>query len=91
MLFGSGSFLGVLDDVDDDDAIDFIFGRGRLSLEAERELKVLKSELLDLDERDHQCMYRTRVLEGDLPLVPMALILWGPIVKVEGSGEGESL
>ena len=79
MLFGSGSFLGVLDDVDDDDAIDFIFGRGRLSLEAERELKVLKSELLDLDERDHRRMYRTRVLEGDLPLIPTARVLWGQL------------
>ena len=26
LLFGSGSTLGVLDDVDDEDAIDFIFG-----------------------------------------------------------------
>ena len=34
MLFGSGSTSGVLDDVDDEDAIDFIFGRGRLSLDA---------------------------------------------------------
>ena len=50
MLFGSGSFLGVLDDVDDEDAIDFIFGRGRLSLDAKGELKVPKLELLDLDE-----------------------------------------
>ena len=32
LLFGSGSTLGVLDDVDDEDAIDFIFWRGRLSL-----------------------------------------------------------
>jgi len=48
--FGSGSTLGVLDDADDEDAIDFIFGRGRLSLDAKGELKVPKLELLDLDE-----------------------------------------
>ena len=49
-LFGSESTSGVLDDVDDEDAIDFIFWRGRLSLDAEGELKVPKLELLDLDE-----------------------------------------
>ena len=80
-----------MDDVDDEDAIDFIFGRGRLSLDAERELKVPKLEPLDLDERDHRHMYHVRVLEGDLPLVPVALVLWGPIVKAEGSGRGEGL
>ena len=46
---------------------------------------------MDLDERDHQRMYRARVLEGDLPLVPAAPVLWGLIVKVEGSGGGEGL
>ena len=81
----------MLDDVDDEDSIDFIFGQGRLSLDAEGELKVPKPEPLELDERDHQRMYRARVLEGDLPLVPVAPVLWGPIVKVEGSGGGEGL
>ena len=81
----------MLDDVDDEDAMDFIFGRGRLSLDAEGELKVPKPEPLELDERDHRCMYRARVLEGDLPLVPAAPILWGPIIKGEGSGGGEGL
>ena len=92
LLFGLGSTSGVLDDVDYEDAIDFIFGRGRLSLDAERELKVLKPESFELDERDHRHMYCTRVLEGDLPLVPMAPVLWGgAIVKVEGSSSGEGL
>ena len=50
LLFGSGSTSGVLDDVDDEHAIDFIFGQGHLSLDAEGELKVPKLELLDLDE-----------------------------------------
>jgi hypothetical protein len=53
LLFGSRSTSGVLDDVEDEDAIDFIFGRGRLSLDAEGELKVPKLEPLELDERDH--------------------------------------
>ena len=69
----------MLDDVDYEDAIDFIFGRGCLSLDAKGKLKVLKLEPLDHDERDHRCMYCTRVLEGDLPLVPMAPILWGQL------------
>ena len=91
MLFGSASTLGVLEDVDDKDAIDFIFGRGCLSLDVEGELKVPKPEPLEVDERDHRCMYRARVLEGDLPLVAAAPVLWVPIVKVEGSGGVEGL
>ena len=77
LLFGSGATSGVLDDVDDEDAIDFISRRGCLSLDAEGELKVPKLEPLEVDERDHRCMYRARVLEGDLPLVPVTLVLWG--------------
>ena len=88
MLFGSGATSVVLDD---EDAIDFIFGRGHLSLDAEGELKVPKPEPLDLDERDHRRMYRARVLEGDLPLVLAAPVLWGTIVKVKGAGGGEGL
>ena len=84
-LFGSESTSGVLDDVDDEDAMDFIFGRGRLSLDAEGELKVPKPEPLELDEHDHRRMYHARVLEGDLPLVPTVPVLWGPIVETEGS------
>ena len=81
LFFGSRSTLWVLDDVDDEDAIDFIFGRGRLSLDAEGELKVPKPEPLELDERDHRRMYRAWVWGGDMPLVPAAPVLWGPIVK----------
>jgi hypothetical protein len=91
LLFGSGSTSGVLDDVDDENDIDFIFGRGCLSLDAEGELKVPKPEPLELDEHDHRHMYRARVLEGDLPLVLVAPILWGPIVVSEGSEGGEVL
>ena len=91
-LFGLGSTLGVLDDVDDEDAIDFIFGRGRLSLDAKGELNIVsKPEPLELDKCDHRHMYHARVLEGDLPLVLVAPVLWEPIVKVEGSGGVEGL
>ena len=65
----------MLDDVEDEDAIDFIFGRGRLSLDAEGELMVPKPEPLELDEHDHLRMYHARVLEGDLPLVSAAPVL----------------
>ena len=92
LLFGSRSTLGVLDDVDDEDVIDFIFGQGRLSLDAEGELTIVsKPEPLELDKCDHRHMYHVRVLEGDLPLVPVAPVLWEPIVRVEGLGEGEGL
>ena len=74
MLFGSGSVSGVADDVSDQDAIEYLYGRGNLSLDDEDNLRVLKPEPLELDERDHRRMYRVRVLEGDLPLVPTAPI-----------------
>jgi len=81
----------VLNDVDDEDAIDFIFGQGRLSLDAEGELKVPNLEPLELDERDHWRMYHARVLEIGLPLVPTAPVLWGPIVEYQGLEGGEGL
>ena len=80
-----------MDDVDDEDVIDFIFGQGRLSLDADGELNVSKPEPLELDKCDHRHMYHVRVLEGDLPLVPVAPVIWEPIVRVEGLGEGEGL
>ena len=91
LLFGSGSTSGVLDDVNDEDAIDFIFGQGHLSLDAEGELKVPNLEPLELDERDHWRMYHARVLEIGLPLVPAAPVLWGPIVEYQGLEGGEGL
>ena len=92
LAFWFGSTLGVLDDIDDEDVIDFIFGQGRLSLDAEGELNIVsKPETLELDKCDHRHMYHARVLEGDLPLVPVAPVLWEPIVRVEGLGEGGGL
>lgn len=84
MFFGSVLVSGVIDDVDDDDAIDYLFGWGRLSLDDEGNLKSLKPEPLELGERDHGRMYRARVLDGDLPLVQAAPVLWGPIVEYRG-------
>jgi len=75
LLFGSGSTSVMLDDVEDEDAIDFIFGRGCLTLDESGTLKVPKPEPLELEERDQRRMYRARVLEGDLPLVPAGPIL----------------
>ena len=75
MIFGSRSVLGVIDDVDDDDAIDFVFGRGCLCLDDEGNLKAPKPESMELDERDHRHMYRVRILEGDLPIVRAAPVL----------------
>ena len=69
------------DDIEDEDAIDYLYGRGNLSLDDEGKLRVSKPKALVLEERDLQRMYRARVLEGDLPLVPTAPILWGPIVE----------
>ena len=75
MIFALGASSGVVDDVVDDDAIDCLFGQGRLSLDGEGNLKVPKSEPMEFDEHDHRRMYRSRILEGDLPLVPVAPIL----------------
>ena len=74
LLFGSGSASVMLDDVEDEDAIDFIFGRACLTLDESGTLKVPKPEPLELEERDQRRMYHARVLEGDMPLVPIG---WG--------------
>lgn len=71
MIFGLGASSGVVDD----DVIDYVFGQGRLSLDGEGNLKLSKLEPMELDEHNHRHMYRSRVLEGDLPLVPTAPIL----------------
>lgn len=82
-VFGSSSGVPrVDDDVDDGDAIDFLFGRGKAVVDSEGLLKVPKPEPIDLTERDHRRMYRARVLEGDLQLVPVGPIFWGPLVSV---------
>jgi hypothetical protein len=69
LLFGSRSGSVMLDNIEDEVAIDFIFGRGRLSLDEEGKLKVPKPEPMELDEHDPWRMCRVRVLEGDLSLV----------------------
>jgi len=69
------------EDINDQDAIDNLYGRGNLSLDDEGKLRVPKPKALELEERDLQRMYRVRVLEGDLPLVPTAPIVWGRIVE----------
>lgn len=56
-----------------------------MSLDDEGNLTVPKSKPLELDERDNRRMYRVRVLEGDLPLVQAAPVLWVPIVEGRGS------
>ena len=43
---------------------------------------------MHLDERDHHRMYHARLLEGDLPLVLVAPVLWGLIIDSQGF-EGE--
>ena len=91
MLFGSGAILGVVDDISDQDAADYIYGRGNLDLDDEGNLRVSKLEPLELDERDFRRMYHARVLEGYLPLVPAVPVLWGLIVESQGLGGGEGL
>ena len=70
MIFGSVSISGVNDDIEDEVVIDFLFGQGRLTIDGYGVFKVPKPEPLELDDRDRQYMYRVRVLEGDLPLIP---------------------
>ena len=54
------------DDIEDEDAIDYLYGQGHLSLDDEGILRVPKLEPLELHEHDHRRMYRARVLEGNL-------------------------
>jgi hypothetical protein len=75
MLFGSRSASSAMDDIEDEDALDFFFGRGHFTLDEGGALTVLKPKPLEIGENDQCRMYRTRVLEGDLPLV-----LFGPIL-----------
>jgi hypothetical protein len=70
-----------MDDIEDKDALAFIFGQGRLTLDEGGALRVLKPEPPKIGQNDQRRMYRVRVLEGDLPLVPFGPILWGPIVE----------
>ena len=91
MLFGSGSLSGVADDISDHDAIEYLYGWGNLSLDYEGNLRVLKPEPLELNERDHRRMYHARVLEGDLRLVLVVPVLWGPIVESQGLEADEGL
>lgn len=91
MLFGSESILGVLDDMSDQDAVDYIYECGNLGLDDKGNLRVPKPEPLELGERDFRQMYRARLLEGDLPMVPVGPILWGPIVENRGLEGGEGL
>lgn len=72
VLFGSKGSSSVLNDIDDEDAIDFLFGQGGLSLDEGGVLKVPKPEPLEIGDNNQRCMYRARVLEGDLPFVPVA-------------------
>ena len=81
----------VANDISDEDGIDYLYGRGNLSLDGEGNLRVPKQEPLELDERDLRCMYCARVLDGDLPLVLAAPVLWGPIVKSQGLESSEGL
>lgn len=71
------SSLVVDDDIDDEDAIDYVLGRGRAFVGRDGLLTVPKEEPVELDERDWTYLYRARVLEGDLPLVP-----WRPLELV---------
>lgn len=75
-LFGSEGPSSVLDDIDDEDAMDFIFGEAKLSLGEDGVLKIPKPEPLDTVDNDRHQMYRARVLEGDLPIVSISPVPW---------------
>lgn len=46
---------------------------------SEGEFNVLKPEPIEVNDLDRRYMYRQRVLEGDLPIVPREPLLWGPL------------
>lgn len=62
-----------------EDAHGFLFGLSSTNVTSEGELKVLKPEPIEVNELDQRYMYCQRVLEGDLPIVPHELLLWGPL------------
>jgi hypothetical protein len=83
MLFGLSSGAGPFeDDVDEGEAINFLFDKRKAVVDSEGSLRVPKPEPVDLSDWDCRRMYRARVLEGDLPLVPFSPMLWGPLVSV---------
>lgn len=75
----------MLDDIDDEDAMDFIFGGTRLGLGEDGVLRVPKLEPLDISDNERSRMYRARVLEGDLPIVHVPVAPWEPIFSDESS------
>jgi hypothetical protein len=52
MLFGSRSASLAMDDIEDEDALDFIFGQGHFTLDVGGALTVLKPEPLEIGESD---------------------------------------
>jgi hypothetical protein len=54
MLFGLGLVFGVGEDINNQDAIDYLYGQENLSLYDKGKLRVLKPEPLELEERDLQ-------------------------------------
>jgi hypothetical protein len=58
--------------VDESEAIDFLFGKGKVVVDSVGLLRVPKPKPVVLEGRDSHRMYRARVLEGDLPLVPFS-------------------
>jgi hypothetical protein len=54
MLFGLGLVLGVGEDINNQDAIDYLYGQENLSLDDKGKLRVLKPKPLELEERDLQ-------------------------------------
>jgi hypothetical protein len=76
-LFGLGSPSSAMNDIEDEDALDFIFGQGCLTLDKCGALRVPKLEPLEIGQNYQRRMYRARVLGGDLTLVPFGPFIWG--------------
>lgn len=60
-LFGSEGSSSAIDDIDDEDALDYIFGGTRLSLGEGGVLRVPKPEPVDIEDNDRRRMYRVRL------------------------------
>lgn len=80
-LFGSEGPSAALDDIEDEDTLDYIFGQSKLTVGEGGTLKVLKPKPIDIEDNDRRRMYRAHVLEGTsrwspFPRLCRILSLW---------------
>lgn len=90
-LFGSEGSSSMMDDIDERDAMDFIFGQSKLLIGEGGALKIPKPEPIKIEDSDRRRMFRARVLEGELPLVRVPSPFSDPVTIEDSSSGSEGL